>query len=280
MLSYQHEYHAGNHAYILKHTCLCLILDSLCKKEKSWTLIDSHAGAGIFNLNDERLQKTGEAKSGIEKIYDFYKKTSVTFPHGLKEYLTIESKYLEQKQYAGSPELEFNFARKGDTFHFIEKHPQALESLKNNMQKRKVTIHNEDSYSALIALTPPLVKRGLVLCDPSYEDASDYKKVCETLKIVRKKWNTAIIALWYPLLLRRKNETAQLLTELEDYCKLSTNPCETIKTELIVQNPDNTKTENGPHLYGSGMFIINPPWKLKEELDANVIFIKKNLDIL
>ncbi|MGN0728593.1 23S rRNA (adenine(2030)-N(6))-methyltransferase RlmJ [Treponema sp.] len=275
MLSYQHEYHAGNLADVFKHTCLCLILESLCKKEKPFTVIDSHSGAGIFSLEDERLLKTGEAKDGIEKIYSFYKKTSLEFPHGIKEYLELESKFLEKRLYAGSPELERHYIRRGDCLHLVEKHPAAIESLRKNMENAHVIIHNDDSYAALSALTPPLVKRGLVLCDPSYEDADDYKKVCAALKSVRKKWNTAIIALWYPLLLRRKNETAQLLTELEDFCKLGTNPCECIKAELITKNPELTKSESGSHLYGSGMFVMNPPWKLDEELEKNRSFIEK-----
>lgn len=280
MLSYQHEYHAGNLADVLKHTCLCLILDSLCKKEKPFTIIDSHSGAGIFSLDDERILKTNEAKNGIEKIYRFYKRTSQEFPHGLKEYIERESSYLEEKKYAGSPELESLYSRDKDSLHFVEKHPQALESLRSNMKDHKVIIHNEDSYKALCALTPPLIKRGLVLCDPSYEDADDYKKVCDALKTVRKKWNTAIIALWYPLLLRRKNETSQLLTELEDFCKLGTTPCESFKVELVTKNPEETKTESGSHLYGSGMFIMNPPWKLKEDMEKNCAFINKILEIL
>ncbi len=281
MLSYQHEFHAGNHADILKHVTLTLILDALCKKEKPFTVIDSHAGSGIFNLDDERILKTGEAKDGIEKIFKFCSRTSAQIPHGLKEYIEKESPYVQQKKYAGSPELERIFARKGDTLHFVEKHPAALASLTENMAQKKVFIHDEDSFSALAALTPPLVKRGLVLCDPSYEDADDYRKVENALKIVRKKWNTAIIALWYPLILRRKNETARLLTELEDFCKLGTNPCEIARAELIVKSPDErTKNDAAPHLYGSGMFVMNPPWKLQENLDENVSFIKKIFEIL
>lgn len=275
MLSYQHEYHAGNHADILKHICLCSILDGLCRKEKPFTIIDTHAGAGVFNLNDERALKTGEAKEGIQ----YLKSLSLSScPSAAGLYLSKELPYLEQGLYAGTPELERLFARKGDQVHLVEKHPQALEALTANMAmplhvseglaKSSVmpNIHNKDSYKAVSALTPPLVKRGLIICDPSYEDAEDYRKATEALKTARRKWNTAIIALWYPLITRRKNETVQMLTELEDYGKLGTTPCESFKVELVVRDPEEMQEEEGPHLYGSGMFIMNPPYMLQENM--------------
>ncbi|MDO4507013.1 MAG: 23S rRNA (adenine(2030)-N(6))-methyltransferase RlmJ [Spirochaetales bacterium] len=276
MLSYQHEYHAGNHADILKHSCLCMILESLCKKEKPFTIIDLHAGAGVFNLNDERALKTGEAKSGIEYLNSL---SLSSCPEAIGAYLQKESAYLAQGLYAGTPELERLYGRKGDQIHLVEKHPQAIENLKNNMSlplhvpeglakaALQPKIHNKDSYKAADSLTPPLIKRGLIIADPSYEDAEDYKKVTDALKTARKKWNTAIIALWYPLISRRKNETIQMLTELEDFGKLGTTPCDSFKIELIVRDPEEMKEEAGPHLYGSGMFIMNPPYQLKEKME-------------
>lgn len=286
MLSYQHEYHAGNHADILKHSCLCMILESLCKKEKPFTVIDTHSGAGIFDLNDERLLKTGEAKRGIEYLNSL---TLTNCPEAVGIYLKKELPYLAQGLYAGSPELERLYARKGDKLHLIEKHPQAIENLKNNMDmplhvegglsKASITpnIHDQDSYKTVTALTPPLIKRGLIICDPSYEDGEDYKKVIEALKTARRKWNTAIIALWYPLITRRKNETIQMLTELEDFGKLGTNPCESFKVELTVCNPEDMNEEAGPHLYGSGMFIMNPPYMLKEKMEEAARWLEELL---
>ena len=239
MLSYQHEYHAGNSGDILKHTALCLLLESLCKKEKPFTLIDTHAGAARFNLNDERLLKTGEGKEGILKLREFYDRMQgCTLPYGVQLYMEKEIPYLKQNLYAGSAELERIFLREKDTLHLTELHPGAFASLEKNTalsvleddtvrtSKGKICLHKKDSYKSLAALTPPLVKRGLILCDPSYEDKSDYTQVTDALKNAHKKWNTAIIALWYPLITRRKNETAQMLTALEDAAKLGNNPCE------------------------------------------------------
>ena len=289
--SYQHEYHAGNHADVFKHITLTLILKSLCKKEKPFTVIDSHSGAGRFSLDDERLLKTGEASGGIQKLITDCTKCSVKeeIPESIKDYLEIEQAYVSKNLYAGSPEIERMFLREKDTLHLVEKHPQALASLTENMKlplikkdgqkecEGSVHIHAEDSYRALKALTPPLIKRGLILCDPSFEDASDYKSVTETLSAVHKKWNTAVIALWYPLIARRKNETAQMLIGLEDAVKLNQNPAECFRSELTVCSKELMNEETGSHLYGSGMFIINPPWQLKEQMEDARIFLENTL---
>ncbi len=294
MLSYQHEYHAGNHGDVLKHICLVAILDSLAKKEKPYTLIDTHSGAGRFSLTDERLVKTGEAKSGIAKLVESVPENKA-IPEIVRQYLDLERPYLDKDMYAGSPELERHFLRKGDICHLIEKHPNALDSLEKNTrlplvadsgEKRcngKCIVHCGDSYKTVTGLVPPLIKRGLVICDPSYEDRSDYRQVTDTLKTVHKKWNTAIIALWYPILERKKNETSQMLCELEDFVKLGLNPCGTAKFELPVFDlnniPSEMRKEDGSHMLGSGMFIINPPWLLQEKMEEALKFLKASLTV-
>ncbi len=279
MLSYQHEFHAGNHADLLKHTALVFILESLCKKEKPFTIIDTHAGAGIFSLSDERILKTGEAKAGIEKLRNFTAKTSAPVPEIIKTYLEKEEPYLEKGLYAGSAELEAVYARKQDIIHFSELHKEAAEKLQENMKKRnaKTIVHVQDSYKSLSSLLPPLVKRGLILCDPSYEDKSDYNQAAEALSNAHKKWNTAVIALWYPLLSRKKNETTQMISALESACKIGVNLCEYLNVQLIVKDEAEMQKEDGAHLYGSGMFIMNPPYLLKENLEEAAKFYTKLL---
>lgn len=286
MLSYQHEYHAGNHADILKHACLLAILRSLCKKDKPFTVIDSHAGAGRFRLDDERLLKTGEAQDGIEALLA---RDRDAMPPLLQDYAALEAAYQSRVLYAGSPEIERLCLREGDALHLVEKHPAALESLKANMRLPLVTpqgearcpvradIRAEDSYTALKALCPPPVKRGLVLIDPSYEDASDYAQVRDAIENIITKWNTAVIALWFPLLVRRKNETAQLLSSLEDFAKMQAVPRETMRCTVSLRDADAMNEEAGSHLYGSGMFIVNPPWKLREEMEAVCLYMEKKL---
>lgn len=282
-LSYMHEFHAGNFCDLQKHLALTLLLKSMCKKEKPFTLIDCHASSARFNLNDERLIKTQEAKNGIEKIMHFYENPSVKLQESVKDYLKLEQAYFRKNLYAGSAEIERLFLRSGDKIHLIEKHPQAFANLQKNMnlpletldgEKKcpvKLSLYNDDSYKTLLALTPPLIKRGLIFCDPSYEDSSDYKILTKTLETVNKKWNTAVILVWYPLLTHRKNETAQMISSLEDCAKLQKVQIETCRVEMIVKNPDDILADenykNKSHLYGSGIFVMNPTWNFADELE-------------
>lgn len=282
-LSYMHEFHAGNFCDLQKHLALTLLLKSMCKKEKPFTVIDCHSSSARFKLNDERLLKTQEAKNGIEKIMHFYDNPSVKLLESVKDYLKLEQAYFRKDLYAGSAEIERLFLRSGDQLHLIEKHPQAFVNLQKNVnlpletlegEKKsmvKVSLYNDDSYKTLIALTPPLIKRGIIFCDPSYEDSSDYKILTKTLEIASKKWNTAVIAVWYPLLTHRKNETTQMISTLEDFAKLQKIQIETCHVEMIVKNPEDILADkdykNKSHLYGSGIFVMNPPWNFKEELE-------------
>ena len=138
-------------------------------------------------------------------------------------------------------------------------------------------IYCEDSYEAARRLVPPLIKRGLVLCDPSWEDSSDWTQVEQLVTMVRRKWNTAVIALWYPLLVRRKNETAQLLAALDRTAKTGTSPTDCLRVELTVRDSRLCTEEAGSHLYGSGMCVINPPWLLDRELAACIPFLEDAL---
>ena len=326
MLSYQHEFHAGNTADVFKHCALTYILDSLCKKDKPFTVIDSHSGAGRFHLDDDRSLKTGEAENGIKTVFAQCNVSANEQSPLLERYLSLEKPYLERNLYAGSPELERLIMRGNDKLFLVEKHPGAVESLRTNMKMPlltyggtvaateapvaatnatisatelplttastplastttdtvtearapvSITIREGDSYEALAALTPPLVKRGLVITDPSYEDESDYRAVTNSLKLVHKKWNTAIIELWYPLLTRKQNLLSQMLIALEDDAKLSVNPSDWFKVELVTQNPDELQEAEGSHMYGSGMFVMNPPWMMKEEMDKVVALLTK-----
>ncbi len=287
-LSYQHEYHAGNHADLLKHTCLCAILTSLAAKDKPFTVIDTHASAGLFNLNDGRLLKTGEAAAGIQKVFallqDGNRQVMDSMPEAVRDYIQAETPYLEQGKYAGSPELERLFARKGDHIHLTEKHPQAYASLLDNCSRpseAKLSIYQEDAYKKLRALVPPQVKRGLILIDPSYEDESDWQQVRQAVEEAHRKWNTAVIALWYPLLQRRRNLNAQLLSGLENFVKMQLLPKETVRIELALHDPQSLppelQSEQGSHLYGSGMFIINPPWQLSTKMQQAVEWYRRVL---
>ena len=204
MLSYQHAYHAGNHADILKHCILTFVLNHLNSKDKPYTFYDTHSGSGIYDLLDNRSCKTGEAQKGILQLFH---SNEQNMPELLTQYLKLTSVYLEQNLYPGSPEIERALMRSKDTLILSELHPQEIENLRENMKKHasqkadepSIQIHNRNGWEMLKALTPPKTVRGAVLIDPSYEEEKDYKDAAETIISVNKKWSSGIILLWYPL---------------------------------------------------------------------------------
>ena len=271
MLSYQHEFHAGNAADTFKHTALCLILQSLCAKDKPFTVIDTHAGSGVYSLDDPRLVKTGEARGGIEALFALYSKNPTLIPEGLKLYLEAQRPYVESRRYAGSPELELAFARGRDTLFFVEKHPQALSSLKEAVGSRRAFVRQADSFDELRSLVPPLVRRGLVFIDPSYEDEGEWQKVAAAFEGIRRKWNTAVVAVWYPLLADQQGKAVRLVHEMESACKTGRLPCEFLNSELVVKQA--RSLDAGSHLLGSCLFVANPPWHMKERLGGSRTFL-------
>ncbi|MBR5646958.1 MAG: 23S rRNA (adenine(2030)-N(6))-methyltransferase RlmJ [Treponema sp.] len=295
MLSYQHVFHAGNHADILKHSVLIQVLESLNKKDKPYTFFDTHSGSALYDLTDSRSLKTGEAEKGVIQFSKSEKDSLKDYPP-LLHYYDFVSAYLKNHLYPGSPEIEACFMRKQDTLILSELHPSEIENLRENMKNHKgenkpsVKIHFRDGWEMLKALTPPSTGRGAVLIDPSYETSDDYLKVAEIICAVNKKWSNGIILLWYPLLAYRKNEIKCMLETIENNV-LKTNHNTQISNLVLKVNKEdahkevalekNEEVNDSPRLYGSGMFIINTPYMLEENvrkpLDflANV-FSKKN----
>lgn len=285
MLSYIHSYHAGNHADILKHLTITLILESLCKKEKPFTVFDTHSGSGVYDLDDSRLLKTGEAASGIEKLISSIKKYKDNDDENEnlknlletgKKYLETAGKYYEKGKYPGSPLIENEMLRTGDEQILSELHPTAFEELDFCFYSRKKTqnlkvqpkIHKRDGYEMLKALTPPKIKRGLAVIDPSFEDASDYLKCSKTICEVHKKWPAGIIALWYPILTRKTSELENMKEAISANVETTANEPKILDIQLEVKSPE--EIEGLSSMYGSGMFIVNFPYELDKKMEASL----------
>lgn len=284
MLSYRHAYHAGNHADILKHITLSLILGHLDAKEKPYTVFDTHAGAGEYDLSDERAVKTGEAERGIMKLV-----SRSDVPREAEPYMSFVKDCLARGMYPGSPEIERHFMRRDDVLVLCELHNEEAEILRSTMKifsgNCTPQIHHRDGFEAVAALTPPKIKRGLVLTDPSYEDADEYVKAADTFCAVHEKWSAGILALWYPLLAHRKIECGIMKQKITASVRTSAEPCEILDAQLLVNTEDSheeTSLENAsgsssPRLCGSGMLIVNMPWKLDEELRAVLPYLADRL---
>ena len=291
MLSYQHIFHAGNHADILKHCVLIHVLNSLNKKEKPYTFFDTHAASGLYDLTDGRSLKTGEAGRGIMALQGECGNEN-QLPLLLKFYLDFVKTYIDDSRYPGSPEIERSFMRSQDTLILSELHPQEIENLRANMKRPcenknlpSVKIHNRNGWEMLTALTPPVTKRGAVLIDPSYEETSDYIDAADTICAVHKKWTNGIIMLWYPLLAHREGEIESMLDRITEGARALNSNIEIADLRLEVFDKAEHKEvrldefrasegKNPPRLYGSGTLVLNAPWKLEEEVNAAIGFIK------
>ena len=295
MLSYQHAFHAGNHADILKHYVLTFVLQSLCKKEKAFTFFDTHSASGLYDLLDNRSIKTGEAQKGVQTFIQHCidNNLSQKFGAAFSAYYDFISTYLEKNLYPGSPLIEKSFIRPQDKLILSELHPQEIENLRDNVSGKNIQILFKDGYESLNALTPPASKRGGVLIDPSYEEVSDYEKVSKTICQVHKKWSNGIILLWYPLLSHREYEINTMLETIISQTKKINKNTNISNLTLCVNSKDSHKEEelkvilsdqdkkNPPRLYGSGMLVLNSPWHLEEEGKifcdyASTFFQKKN----
>ncbi|MCR4742701.1 MAG: 23S rRNA (adenine(2030)-N(6))-methyltransferase RlmJ [Treponema sp.] len=295
MLSYQHAFHAGNHADILKHYVLTFVLLSLCKKDKAFTFFDTHSASGLFDLLDNRSLKTGEAQKGVEAFVNHCKENNLSqnFGQAFKSYFDLISSYLDKNLYPGSPLIEKSFIRPQDKLILSELHPQEIENLRKNISGPNIQIFHKDGFENLKALTPPLSKRGGVLIDPSYEEASDYEKVSKTVCQVHKKWSNGIILIWYPLLSHREEEIKAMLDTIISQAKKINENVNISNLTLCVNSKDSHKEEdlkviladqdkkNPPRLYGSGMLVLNSPWHLDEEGKifcdyASTFFQRKN----
>ena len=277
MLSYQHAFHAGNHADLLKHFVLTFVLNSLNKKDKAYTFFDSHSASGLYDLYDNRLIKTGEAQKGIQALLQ-----AKNPPQELDIYLNLIKEYSDKNLYPGSPEIERRLMRKQDFLILSELHPQEIENLRRNMNEPLfnnsnqpvIQIHNRNGWEMLKSLTPPATKRGAILIDPSYEENQDYIDATNTICQVNKKWSNGILMLWYPLLSHRESEIKAMLQTICDSAKSHNEHVEISNLQLQVYSKDD---KDLPRLYGSGMLVINSPWMLEETASKVITYINSEI---
>ncbi|MFT5140681.1 MAG: 23S rRNA (adenine2030-N6)-methyltransferase [Rhodothermales bacterium] len=251
MLSYRHSFHAGNFADVFKHIVLVEILDHLIQKETPFEYIDTHSGAGLYSLKSADSQKLQEYSNGIGKL------TAIDFPE-LARYFEVISSFNQPDEltiYPGSPSIGKYFLRPQDRAWLFELHPNDFKILRDYMSKsKKIRVHCQDGFEGLNAILPPASRRGLVLIDPSYEVKSDYDLVVNRIAKAYKKFNHGIYALWYPVVDRRT------VDKLES--KFVESGIKNIQRFELGLSDDTD--ERG--MTASGMIVINPPWKLFDEM--------------
>lgn len=263
MLSYRHAFHAGNFADVLKHSVLTLVLEYMTRKEKGFTYIDSHSGAGMYQLHDEYAQKTGEYKDGIAKILND------NVPAALEPYIELIKALNADgalSLYPGSPGIAKQLLRRQDSASLFEIHPTDISHLSEFCQRwRKANVNQKDGYQGVLSLVPPPSRRGVVLIDPPYEIKDDYQKAVNTIIKAYKKFATGTYILWYPVVKR------DLVTEMIENFSAS-NVKNLLQVEFCLQADTD---EYG--MTGTGLFIVNPPWQLKQQLEQILPYLKTSL---
>jgi 23S rRNA (adenine2030-N6)-methyltransferase len=248
MLSYQHLYHAGNLADVHKHAVLAWVLDYLTRKDKPLTYIETHAGRGVYDLGADEAIKTGEAAAGIALAEGWFAKD-----HPYRQRLDETRAAHGARAYPGSPLIAALGLRETDTIHLAELHPQEVAALRSVAGDWGAHVYQTDGFDLALALTPPTPRRGLMLIDPSYEVKADYLAIPRHLAQIHRKWNVGLLILWYPILTGGAH--VPMLAALAE-----TFP-DALRHE--VRFPP---VRDGHRMEGSGLFIVNPPFGLEEEL--------------
>ncbi len=254
MLAYRHAFHAGNHADVLKHTVLTLVLRYMNQKDKSYRLVDTHAGAGGYSLEGRFAQKKGEFEQGIGRLWD-----RDDLPEAVADYVQLVRRFNpggRLEQYPGSPAFAQMLLRPQDQLRLFELHPTDHRILQSYIGELKgAEVYDKDGFDGLKGQVPPASRRGVVLMDPSYEGHKDYGRVIGSLRDALARFAEGVYLVWYPQV--SKLEAAQLPKRLEALA-----PKGWLHARLTVQQPD----QQGFGLAGSGMFVINPPFTLHDEL--------------
>jgi 23S rRNA (adenine2030-N6)-methyltransferase len=250
-MHYRHSYHAGNFADVFKHVVLCALIQALNRKDKPWRYVETHAGAGAYDLEGEGAARTGEWRDGIGRLYGMDR-----VPELLAGYLDIVRKLNDGgalRHYPGSPLIARALARAGDRLVFCEKVPGIVADLRENLKgERRAVVHQRDGHEAH-ALLPPPEKRGLVLIDPPFERPDEFGAAGELVEKSMRRFAGGVYAAWYPL----KNRHAAGRFERH-------------VLRLCEEPPLRLSFENGApgegQMRSCAVLVVNPPFGLEREL--------------
>lgn len=251
MLSYQHMYHAGGLADVHKHAALALMLAKLTEKPKPLTYVETHAGRGLYDLSAPEAGKTGEAAEGILHLESAAR---LTPGHPYATTLAACRAAHGRHAYPGSPWMAQHNLRASDRMHLCELHPREVAALRETMGRR-AQIQQKNGYSDVLRRAPFDPRRGFVLIDPSYEIKSEYEEAAEFILALHQKWPVATILLWYPVLEKglHKPMMDRLLGEALPKAW----------SQEVSFDP-----ERRSRALGSGLFAVNTPFGIDEDLSA------------
>ncbi|MCX7249304.1 MAG: 23S rRNA (adenine(2030)-N(6))-methyltransferase RlmJ [Burkholderiales bacterium] len=272
MFSYRHAFHAGNHADVLKHMVLIAIMRHLAQKDTALTVFDTHAGAGLYRLDGDYAETSGEAAEGFLRLIATKPPVGGLAPV-IQDYLDLVASFNtagSHKIYPGSPFIVQSLLRERDKLKLFELHPTDAKTLSANVAQlaagRQVAVLREDGFEGLKKFLPPPARRALVLSDPSYEIKTDYARVVAMVADSLTRFATGTYAVWYPLIPRPEAHDVprKLKTLAAKAGKAWLNASLTVKSSKLTANDAGEVIR--PGLPASGMFVINPPHTLKAAL--------------
>ena len=241
-MNYRHAYHAGNFADCFKHTLLVALLDSLGRKSTPYFVLDTHAGAGIYDLDSETARRTAEADGGIRRL--------LRSPSpALRRYLGLVE---DLGLYPGSPALIRAVLRENDRLVCCELHPEDAATLRRRFRHdRQVQVHERSGWEGLGALLPPKEKRGLVFIDPPFEVRDEFFTLADGLRRAHSRFGHGSIAAWYPI----KQMAAVRIFHAN---MVASRISDIVAVELYLRD-----TTDPDRLNGCGLMMINPPYQFE-----------------
>ena len=267
-MNYRHAYHAGNHADVLKHAVLARLMEHLKKKDKPFRVIDAHAGIGLYDLAGLEAGKTGEWEGGIGKLAEPFNAEIEALLAPYRAVIAALNPDGGLRYYPGSPELALRLMRPNDRLIANELHPQDAIALEQQyLHDPRCDVTAMDAETCLKAKLPPPERRGVILVDPPYELKTEAEKTVHMLEQGVRRFAQGVFVVWYPM---KADQTAEtVLTGAREIDLPGT-----LKVQMRVR-----EAFKGGGLAGSGLVILNAPWKLDAELRQLVPALAQRLGI-
>jgi len=264
-LNYRHGFHAGNFADVVKHAILTRALVALTRKDAPFRYIDTHAGTGRYDLSGEQARRSPEWRDGIARLLGAPPPPSYV-EQLLRPYLDAVGSVAADHRpisYPGSPAIAQRLARANDVIALNEKHPDERRALESAIGKdRRIRFGALDGYVALGAQTPPKERRGLALIDPPFEEPQEHMRIAAALRTALGKWPQGCYVVWRPI--KDRQEDAAFLDSLKELGRANVANVE----HDVGRVPARAAT-----LRRAGLVIINPPYRVFEEIQALLTYL-------
>lgn len=249
-MNYRHSFHAGNSADVVKHCLLIALIRALQRKEGALTLIDTHAGCGLYDLGGDQAQRTGEAALGVLRAFADLNPLLEDYRAAVRAVNDGD----EPRLYPGSPRILAQLLRPQDMLTLNEKHPEDVHALRGVMRGTPAAVHARDAYELWLAMVPPRTPRGMVVVDPPYEQTDERERITATLAAAHRRWAHGVTAIWYPL-----KDRATHVRWKQALRRLGLPKLLTVEHWLY-------DTEQPGSYNGAGLFFSNPPYAFTEAL--------------